>query len=202
VSTDRSNDPQLGESLLAIYDQALSCVYWILAVEGGEPETAEDLTSPTFLAALSALEVNPTLMVTTAWLVGIARHKMVDHWRVQERSGVRHRLLVGQQDRAHDSWDVGFDALVVWRFSRSWHELSGTWVLGRRPASESGRVVYIMVASAARPSAAVVATGGEIIRPFDPASPEVHLTFSDTTGNVMGVYQQPGLEESEAEGAS
>lgn len=42
---------------------------------------------------------------------------------------------------------------------------------------------------------ALVAAGGEIVRPVDPNSPEVHLTFRDPVGNVMGIYQQPGLEE-------
>jgi uncharacterized protein len=75
--------------------------------------------------------------------------------------------------------------------------VSGTWVLGRRPASETGLIVYIMVANAAKAAEAVDAAGGEIVQPVDPNVPEVHLTFRDPAGNVLGIYQQPGLEEAE-----
>jgi uncharacterized protein len=75
--------------------------------------------------------------------------------------------------------------------------VSGTWVLGRRPASETGLIVYIMVANAAKAAEAVDAAGGEIVQPADPDAPEVHLTFRDPAGNVLGIYQQPGLEEAE-----
>jgi predicted enzyme related to lactoylglutathione lyase len=75
--------------------------------------------------------------------------------------------------------------------------VSGTWVLGRRPASETGLIVYIMVANAAKAAEAVVAAGGEIVQPVEPDAPEVHLTFRDPAGNVLGIYQQRGLEEAE-----
>jgi predicted enzyme related to lactoylglutathione lyase len=87
-------------------------------------------------------------------------------------------------------------------FDDTVNEVSGTWVLGRQPASEPGLIVYVMVANAAKASEAMVAAGGEIVRPIDPDSPEVHLTFRDPAGNVMGIYQQPGLEEAEVQRAS
>jgi RNA polymerase sigma-70 factor (ECF subfamily) len=72
---------------------------------------AEDLTSKTFLAALTALEVNPSLKANSAWLVGIARHKLVDHWRTEERSVRRQQLLLGQNEPTNDPWEVELDAL-------------------------------------------------------------------------------------------
>ena len=78
--------------------------------------------------------------------------------------------------------------------------VSGTWVVGRPPMAEPGLLVYIMVADAVGAGEAVVAAGGEIVRPIDPGSPEVHLTFRDPAGNVLGIYQQPGLKETEAIG--
>jgi RNA polymerase sigma-70 factor (ECF subfamily) len=57
--------------------------------------------------------VDLALPVCTPWLVGIARHKLVDHWRAQERSARRERRLVGQHDPTHDSWDVELDTLLV-----------------------------------------------------------------------------------------
>lgn len=109
MGVDGADAPHLGESLLAIYDEALPCVYGYLLSRSGDRETAEDLTSATFLAALSALEVNPALAVSTAWLVGIARHK----WRARERSARRQRRLVDEHEPATDPWDVELDALRV-----------------------------------------------------------------------------------------
>jgi uncharacterized protein len=76
--------------------------------------------------------------------------------------------------------------------------VSGTWVLGRPPAAQAGLLVYIMVANAAKAGEAVVAAGGELVQPIDPNVREVHLTFRDPAGNVLGIYQQPGLAEAEA----
>jgi predicted enzyme related to lactoylglutathione lyase len=54
-----------------------------------------------------------------------------------------------------------------------------------------------MVADAKKALEAVVAAGGEVVRPADPASREVFAWFEDPGGNVLGVYQQPGLAEME-----
>src|SRR5919108_6124857 len=72
-------------------------------------------------------------------------------------------------------------------------EVSGTWVLDRPPMTEAGLMVYVMVADAARAVDAVVAAGGKIARPVDPKSREVFAWFKDPAGNLMGIYQQPGL---------
>jgi predicted enzyme related to lactoylglutathione lyase len=77
--------------------------------------------------------------------------------------------------------------------------VSGTWVLGREPDRDPGLLVSIMAASAEKAGQAVVAAGGEIVNPVNPDHPEVHFTFRDPAGNLMGVYQQPGLAESEAQ---
>jgi predicted enzyme related to lactoylglutathione lyase len=76
-------------------------------------------------------------------------------------------------------------------------QVSGTFVTGRPPASEPGFLIYVMVADAARALDAVVAAGGRVVRPVDPASREVFAWFKDPGGSVLGVYQQPGLAERE-----
>ena len=76
-------------------------------------------------------------------------------------------------------------------------EVSGTWVPNRPPMTEAGLMVYVMVADAARAVDAVVAAGGKIARPVDPKSREVFAWFKDPAGNLMGIYQQPGLAETE-----
>jgi predicted enzyme related to lactoylglutathione lyase len=65
-------------------------------------------------------------------------------------------------------------------------------------AAEAGLMVYIMVASAAAAAEAIVAAGGQIINPVDPKAREVVATFHDPAGNLMGIYQQPGLAETES----
>jgi predicted enzyme related to lactoylglutathione lyase len=87
-------------------------------------------------------------------------------------------------------------------FDDTVNEVSGTWVIGRPPAAEPGLMVYIMVASAAAALEAVVSAGGEVVQPIDPHATEVVATFRDPAGNVIGIYQQPGLAETEARESS
>lgn len=82
-------------------------------------------------------------------------------------------------------------------FDDSVGQVSGTWVQGRAPSTDPGLLVYVMVADARSASAAILAAGGVIVKPIDPAATEVFAWFSDPDGNVLGIYQQPGLAESE-----
>jgi hypothetical protein len=77
-------------------------------------------------------------------------------------------------------------------------EVSGAWVRDRSPASVSGILPYVMVADATAAEAAVLAAGGEIVSPAGRYGTEIIATFRDPAGNLMGIYQQPGLKESEA----
>ena len=70
-------------------------------------------------------------------------------------------------------------------------EVSGAWVLGRRPATEPGLLIYIMVDSVEATVNAVVASGGEIVQPIGADAPEITARFRDPAGNVLGLYQQP-----------
>jgi predicted enzyme related to lactoylglutathione lyase len=70
-------------------------------------------------------------------------------------------------------------------------EVSGTWVLGRSPASEPGLLFYVMVDSVTATVDAIVANGGEIVQPIGADAPEITATFRDPAGNVIGLYQQP-----------
>ena len=63
--------PEHGAALLALYDSALPEVYGYLVSRCGDRALAEDLTSDTFLAAVSAPTDAPR---TIGWLIGIARH--------------------------------------------------------------------------------------------------------------------------------
>lgn len=70
--------------LLRLYDEALPVVYGYLVRRCGSAATAEDLTADTFLAAATAMRRGD--QVGTPWLIGTARHKLVDHWRALGRN--------------------------------------------------------------------------------------------------------------------
>jgi predicted enzyme related to lactoylglutathione lyase len=70
-------------------------------------------------------------------------------------------------------------------------EVSGAWILDRRPAGEPGLLVYIMVDSIAATVDAVVANGGEIVQPIGADAPEITARFRDPGGNVIGLYEEP-----------
>ena len=89
--------PDQGMSLLAMYDRALPQVYGYLRVRVGSDAIAEDITAETFLAAVQAIERNAVPDLTVAWLIGVARHKLVDHWRRQAREARNLRLVPGEE---------------------------------------------------------------------------------------------------------
>ena len=98
-------DPR--RALIDLYDQALPEVYGYLASRCGSAPVAEDLTSETFLAAVDAVRRGAVPDLTVAWLIGVARHKLVDHWRRQGRE----RDVVEPAEDAVDDWDVHLDQL-------------------------------------------------------------------------------------------
>jgi RNA polymerase sigma-70 factor (ECF subfamily) len=112
VGPDRSVG---GTALLDLYDDALPDVYGYLLSRCGSSSVAEDLTAETFLAAVDAVERGAVVDLATAWLIGVARHKLVDHWRRQERE--RRALSVVAEDPlaadAVDDWDVRIDAAIA-----------------------------------------------------------------------------------------
>jgi len=71
-------------------------------------------------------------------------------------------------------------------------QVSGTWVTGRKPSTEPGLLIYIMVDSVADTIELVKANGGRIVQPIGADAPEITARFSDPGGNVLGLYQQPG----------
>jgi RNA polymerase sigma-70 factor (ECF subfamily) len=100
-------DPALG--LLTLYDEALPEVYGYLFSRCGNRMLAEDLTAECFLAAVTAARRPDAPPLGIPWLIGVARHKLVDHWRSVEREERGLRLIPG--DEPDDPWDTALDAL-------------------------------------------------------------------------------------------
>jgi RNA polymerase sigma-70 factor (ECF subfamily) len=97
--------------LLAVYDRALPIVYGYLLSRCGRVSLAEDLTAETFLAAADAVRRLPAPPVSVPWIVGVARHKLVDHWRRQAREEHSLRAVAGDTAPQEDPWDARLDAL-------------------------------------------------------------------------------------------
>jgi predicted enzyme related to lactoylglutathione lyase len=111
-----------------------------------------------------------------------------------QQSAEFYQRAFGWQIRKRGDGSTAFDDTV--------NEVSGTWVLDRPIATKPGLMVYIMVGSAAAAVEAVVSAGGEIVKPVDPNAREVVATFRDPAGNLLGIYQQPGLAEAESRESS
>ena len=92
--------------------------------------------------------------------------------------------VFGWQTRTRGDGAIAFDDAVG--------EVSGTWVLGRKPMTEPGLLIYIMVGSVAATVDAVIANGGKIVQGIGRDAPEITARFTDPAGNVLGLYQERG----------
>jgi len=98
-------------ALLSLYDAALPEVYGYLLSRCGDRTLAEELTSETFLGAVRACRKETAPPVSTGWLIGVARHKLADHWRRKEREERGLRLV--HEEEYTDPWDERLDALLA-----------------------------------------------------------------------------------------
>jgi RNA polymerase sigma-70 factor, ECF subfamily len=101
-----------GRALLALYDRAVPQVYGYLLPRCGAG-VAEDLTAETFLAAVAAVQRDTVPDLTVGWLVGVARHKLVDHWRRQAREHRKLQLVADETVAEDDPWDQRIDRTLA-----------------------------------------------------------------------------------------
>jgi RNA polymerase sigma-70 factor (ECF subfamily) len=115
-SLDRDPDAFSG-----FYEDALPRVYgYFLHRCGGSVSAAEDLTQETFLAAVAELKKGRRVEAPVRWIYGIARHKLLDHYRRQER--VEHAPVldpdaelgeIALDEEPHDARDRAVAALAA-----------------------------------------------------------------------------------------
>jgi RNA polymerase sigma-70 factor (ECF subfamily) len=98
-----------GADLLDLYDRALPQVYGYLVARCGDVTVAEDLTAETFLAAVDTVRRMGTAPANVAWLIGVARHKLADHWRRQAREESKLALAHRERPETEDPWDQVLD---------------------------------------------------------------------------------------------
>lgn len=116
-----------GRALLDLYDVALGDVYGYLVRRCGIPELAEDLTADTFVAAVDAVRRGTVERLGVPWLIGVARHKLADHWRRRAREERTLVLIDGGTTAAEDPWDARLDAVLA-------HEVLGRLGTAHRAA--------------------------------------------------------------------
>jgi RNA polymerase sigma-70 factor (ECF subfamily) len=66
-----------------VYERTVTDVYSYLASRVGDRAVAEDLTQDVFVVGAHRAAAGG--VVDLAWLIGVARHKLVDHWRARAR---------------------------------------------------------------------------------------------------------------------
>lgn len=84
---------------IAVYRRSIRDVYSYLASRAGDRSTAEDLTQEVFIAGAHRFATEGD--VNTAWLIAVARHKLVDHWRARSRED-RKLAAVHASEPRHD----------------------------------------------------------------------------------------------------
>lgn len=99
------------------------------------------------------------------------------------RSTTFYQKVFGWNIRQRKDGSIAFDDSVG--------GVSGSWVVGRKPATEPGLLIYVMVDSVAETLKTIVDHGGTIVQPIGMDAPEITARFSDPAGNVIGLYQQP-----------
>jgi RNA polymerase sigma-70 factor, ECF subfamily len=113
VSAEADHQPDARHALVALYDAALPVVYGYFVRRCGDRGTVEDLTSETFLAAMDAARKGDPPPISVPWLLGVARHKLADHYRRRrDRLTLPVTELPEPVDIA-DDWDAELDRMVA-----------------------------------------------------------------------------------------
>jgi hypothetical protein len=98
-------------------------------------------------------------------------------------SATFYKKVFGWQIRERSDGRIAFDDTV--------NEVSGTWIVGRLPSTETGILVYIMVDSVISAVKSIISNGGKIVQPVGAETTELTARFTDPAGNIFGIYQEP-----------
>ncbi len=98
-----------------LYEHTVAAVYSYLASRVGDRSVAEDLTQDVFEAGARSIATGG--VVDVAWLIGVARHKLVDHWRSQARQSrtlvLAHSAELARRDEEQATIDPRAAAVVL-----------------------------------------------------------------------------------------
>ena len=101
-----------------------------------------------------------------------------------EASASFYSKAFGWKIRTHGDGSLAFDDGVG--------EVSGMWVLNKKPMTEAGIIISIMVDDADVTVKLVTDHGGKIVHSVKTDLGEVIVHFTDPAGNIMGIYQHRG----------
>lgn len=101
-----------------------------------------------------------------------------------EVSAAFYQDVFGWSIRKRDDGSIGFDDGV--------NQVSGSWIPGRKPSTEVGILISIMVLDAAATVAAIAAHGGAIVQPIGVDASAITAIFTDPAGNLWSIYQHGG----------
>jgi len=106
-------DLEQRQRLLDLYAEALPEVYGYLHRRCRNTTVAEDLTTEVFLGAVESINRSVVVDVTVAWLIGIARFKLVDHWRRCESDDRKLTAVADLTESSNDPWAAELDVLLA-----------------------------------------------------------------------------------------
>jgi RNA polymerase sigma-70 factor (ECF subfamily) len=99
------------EEFRKFYVEALPRVYGFHLRRCGSVVIAEDLTQETFTAAVAELKKERQVEQPMSWIFGIARHKLLDHYRRQARARLHEPTDAGEAPATGQ--DEGDDRAIV-----------------------------------------------------------------------------------------
>ena len=100
VTEVRLDDPA---AFRAFYAEALPIVFsYLYHRVGGRRAVAEDLTQETFMGAVREISTRANVQTPVPWVMGIAKHKLLDHYRREERE--ERRLALAYSAEATEAW--------------------------------------------------------------------------------------------------
>jgi RNA polymerase sigma-70 factor, ECF subfamily len=107
------------------YDRAFDEVYrYVCRAVLGNRALAEDLTQETFAAVVASARAGHAELQSMPWVIGIARHKLIDHYRRSESEQRRMALVwVGGGGSANEQLD-NLDGAEPGRVAELLRELS------------------------------------------------------------------------------
>jgi predicted enzyme related to lactoylglutathione lyase len=101
-----------------------------------------------------------------------------------DESGAFYHNVFDWKLRRRDDGTIVFDDGVG--------EVSGTWRTDRKPNTEIGMLVHIMVDDIEVTIEKIIKQGGTIVQPVGMDAPEITAWFQDLSGNTLGLYQEKG----------
>jgi RNA polymerase sigma-70 factor, ECF subfamily len=113
VGAEKDYQSDARRALLALYDEALPVVYGYFVRRCSDRGAAEDLTSETFLAAMDAGRKVEPPPVSIPWLLGVARHKLADHYRRRPDRLAVPMAELPEPIGVADDWDTELDRMVA-----------------------------------------------------------------------------------------